>query len=93
MRGRGFCGLVPRLLAMWYWFDQEAIEDGARARTIMEQGLYCTVLVGPGGDRCVKKIVREPKWGTSSPSVVVARERRRKQREIASEESKAKAKI
>ena len=25
LRGRGFCGLVPRLLATWYWSDQEAI--------------------------------------------------------------------
>ena len=22
----GFCGIVPRLLAMWYWSNQEAIE-------------------------------------------------------------------
>ena len=21
LRGRGFCGLVPRLLATWYWFE------------------------------------------------------------------------
>ena len=29
------------------------------------------VLVRPGGNRRVKKIVREPEWGTSSPSVIV----------------------
>ena len=29
------------------------------------------VLVRPGGDRRVKKIVREPKWSRSSPSVIV----------------------
>ena len=29
------------------------------------------LLVRHGGDRHVKKIVREPKWGTSSPSVIV----------------------
>ena len=28
-------------------------------------------MIRPGGDRRVKKIVREPKWGTSSPSVIV----------------------
>ena len=76
MRGRGFCGLVPRLLATWYWFDHEAIEDRACARAVMEQALmeqalYYTVLVRPRGDRRVKKNVREPKWGTSSPSVIV----------------------
>ena len=40
----------------------------------------------------MQKIVREPKWGTSSSKRDRARERRRKQRNIASEESKAKAK-
>ena len=50
----------------------------------------------------MQKIVREPKWGTSSRARAKmghgqskrdrARERRRKQRDIASEESKAKAK-
>ena len=29
------------------------------------------VLVRPGGDRRVKKIVREPKWSRSSPSVIM----------------------
>ena len=29
------------------------------------------VLVQPGGDRRVKKIVQEPKWGMSSPSVIL----------------------
>ena len=29
------------------------------------------VLVRPGGDRRVKKIVQEPKWGTGSPSMIV----------------------
>ena len=37
----------------------------------MEQELYYTVLVWPGGDRRVKKIAREPKWGTSSPSMIM----------------------
>ena len=37
----------------------------------MEQELYYTVLVRPGVDRRVKKIVQEPKWGTSSPSVIM----------------------
>ena len=46
---------VPRLLATWYWFDQEAIKDHAHARAVMEQGLYYTVLVRPGGDRRVIK--------------------------------------
>ena len=45
---------------MWYWFDQKAIEDRARARAVMEQELYYTLLVRHGGDRRVKKIVREP---------------------------------
>ena len=66
---------------MWYWFEQKAIEGCARARAVMEQELYYTLLVRHGGDRRVKKIVRDR-----------ARERRRKQRDIASEESKAKAK-
>ena len=30
-----------------------------------------TVLVRAEGDRRVQKIVQEPKWGTSSPSVIV----------------------
>ena len=43
---RGFCGLVPRRLATWYWFDQEAIEDPARARAVMVQGLYLASFPG-----------------------------------------------
>ena len=48
-------------IATWYWFDQEAIDDHACARAVMEQELYYTVLVRPGGDRRVEKIVQEPK--------------------------------
>ena len=40
----------------------------------------------------MQKIVLEPKWGTSSPSVIVLESEDGKQRDIASEESKAKAK-
>ena len=40
----------------------------------------------------MQKIVREPKWGTSSPSAIVLESEDGKQRDIASEESKAKAK-
>ena len=29
------------------------------------------VVIQPGGDRRMKKIVREPKWNRSSPSVIV----------------------
>ena len=47
------------------------VRPGARARAVMEQEPYYTLLVRHGGDRHVKKIVREPKWGTSSPSVIV----------------------
>ena len=58
------------------------------------------VLVRPGSDQRVKKIVREPKLSRSSPSEIMlervwtklARERKRKQRDTASEESKAKEK-
>ena len=50
------------------------------------------VLVQPGGNQPVKKIVREPEWGTSSPGVIVLESKDRKQRDIALEESKAKEK-
>ena len=51
------------------------------------------VLVQLGGDRRVKKIVREPKWSRSIRCKRDrARERKRKQKDTASEESKAKEK-
>ena len=88
MRGRGFYGLVPRLLATWYWFDHEAIEGRARARA-------GAILYGTGPTRrqstCAKDRARA-KMGHEQSKRDRARERRRKQRDIASEESKAKAK-
>ena len=53
------------------------------------------VLVRLGGDRRVKKIVRELKWNRSGLSVIVlesVESKKRKQRDTASEESKAKEK-
>ena len=32
MRGCGFCCLVSRLLATWYWSNQEAIESKAKEK-------------------------------------------------------------
>ena len=49
--------------------------------------------VQPGGNRHVKKIMWELKWSGSNPSVIdCATKRRRKQSDIAPEESKAKEK-
>ena len=31
LRGRGFCGLIPRLLATWYLSDQKAIDVSMRS--------------------------------------------------------------
>ena len=70
LRGHGFCGLVPRLLATWYWSDQEAIKRLCICESQNGTGGH-TVLVWPGGDRHVKKIVREPKWSRNSPSVIM----------------------
>ena len=46
------------------------------------------VLVRAGGNQCVKKIVREPKWSRSSPSLMVLES----EDGTISEESKAKEK-
>ena len=50
------------------------------------------VLVRLGDDRRVKKIMRELKWSGSGLSVIVLESENVKQRETASEESKAKEK-
>ena len=39
------------------------------------------VLVRPGGNQRVKKIVREPKWSRSSPSVIVLESEDEKEKE------------
>ena len=33
LHGRSFCGLIPRLLATWYWPDQEAIERSCACKS------------------------------------------------------------
>ena len=54
-----------------YIYIRHTLIEWARFLWFCPQTTSHVVLVRPGGDGRVKKIVREPKWSRSSPSVIV----------------------